>query len=199
MIVTLATMTLYRGIAERILGDTSTDGMQSVSWFMNLYYGKLGPFPYLFLFFCVLAVIFGLVMHKTVFGRQMFAIGANKTAAEYAGVKVQKIRFIVFTLTGFICSLSAIFYSAWMGSVKSDIADGYELEAISMCVLGGISTDGGKGNFIGAIIAIFIIGLLRYGLGLINVNGQTIRVIIGILLILVVMAPNLKPAKKQKA
>ena len=198
MIVTLATTTLYRGIAERILGDTSTKGMQSIGWFMNLYYGKIGPVPYLFLFFCVMAVIFGLVMHKTVFGRQMFAIGSNKTAATYAGVKVQKIRFIVFTLTGFICSLSAIFYCAWMGSVKSDIADGYELEAISMCVLGGISTDGGKGNFIGAIISIFVIGLLRYGLGLINVNGQTIRVIIGALLIAVVMAPNLKPAKRKQ-
>ena len=102
----------------------------------------------------------------------------------------------MFTLTGLICAVSAVFYCAWMGSVKSDIAEGYELEAISMCVLGGISTDGGKGNFVGAIIAIFIIGLLRYGLGLINVNGQTIRVIIGVLLIIVVMLPNLRIGKK---
>ena len=109
---------------------------------------------------------------------------------------MQKVRFTVFTLTGLICAVSAVFYCAWMGSVKSDIAEGYELEAISMCVLGGISTDGGKGNFVGAIIAIFIIGLLRYGLGLINVNGQTIRVIIGVLLIIVVMLPNLRIGKK---
>ncbi len=197
MIVTLATTTLFRGIAERILGDTSTKGMQKVEWFKNLYYGKIGPVPYLFIIFCVLAVIFALVMHKTVFGRHMYAIGANKTAAEYAGIKVQKVRFIVFTLMGLICAISAVFYCAWMGSVKSDVAEGYELEAISMCVLGGISTSGGKGNFVGAIIAIFIIGLLRYGLGLINVNGQTIRVIIGALLIIVVMVPNFRIGKKK--
>ncbi len=192
MIVTLATMTLYRGISERILAGESTKGMRSVEWFAKLYDARIGPVPVMFLIFCVLALIFGLVMHKTVFGRQMYAIGANQKAAAYAGVKVQKIRMIVFSLTGLICGLAAIFYCSWMGAVKSNIAEGYELEAISMCVLGGISTDGGKGNFPGAIISIFIIGLLRYGLGLINLNPQIIRIIIGALLILVVMFPNIK-------
>lgn len=191
MIVTLATTTLYRGISERILAGESTKGMRDVAWFGKLYDARIGPVPVMFLVFCVLALAFGLVMHKTVFGRQMYAIGANAKAARYAGVKVQKIRMIVFTLTGFICGVAAMFYCAWMGAVKSNIAEGYELEAISMCVLGGISTAGGKGNFPGAIISIFIIGLLRYGLGLINLNPQIIRIIIGALLITVVMVPNL--------
>ncbi|MGN0979940.1 MAG: ABC transporter permease [Candidatus Avoscillospira sp.] len=191
MIVTLATTTLYRGISERILAGESTKGMRDVAWFGKLYDARIGPVPIMFLVFCVLALAFGLVMHKTVFGRQMYAIGANAKAARYAGVKVQKIRMIVFTLTGFICGVAAMFYCAWMGAVKSNIAEGYELEAISMCVLGGISTAGGKGNFPGAIISIFIIGLLRYGLGLINLNPQIIRIIIGALLITVVMVPNL--------
>lgn len=191
MIVTLATTTLYRGISERILAGESTKGMRDVAWFGKLYDARIGPVPIMFLVFCVLALAFGLVMHKTVFGRQMYAIGANAKAARYAGVKVQKIRMIVFTLTGFICGVAAVFYCAWMGAVKSNIAEGYELEAISMCVLGGISTAGGKGNFPGAIISIFIIGLLRYGLGLINLNPQIIRIIIGALLITVVMVPNL--------
>lgn len=105
-----------------------------------------------------------------------------------------------------MCGLAAVFYCSWMGSVKSNVAEGYELEAISMCVLGGVSTAGGKGTFPGVIIAIFIVGLLRYGLGLINVNTQTIRIIIGAMLILAVMLPNLglerlfrKRAKKQDA
>lgn len=191
MIVTLATTTLYRGISEQILAGESTKGMRDVAWFGKLYDARIGPVPIMFLVFCVLALAFGLVMHKTVFGRQMYAIGANAKAARYAGVKVQKIRMIVFTLTGFICGVAAMFYCAWMGAVKSNIAEGYELEAISMCVLGGISTAGGKGNFPGAIISIFIIGLLRYGLGLINLNPQIIRIIIGALLITVVMVPNL--------
>ena len=85
-----------------------------------------------------------------------------------------------------------------MGSVKSNACEGYELEAISMCVLGGISTAGGKGNLPGAIISIFIIGLLRYGLGLINLSGQTIRIIIGALLIAVVLYPTIQEAIKNR-
>ena len=199
MIVTLATNIIFRGLSERILGDGSTGGMTDVAWFSNLFYGRLfNLIPYPISVFAVLAVIFGLVMHKTVFGRQMFAIGANKKAAAYAGIKVEKVRMIVFTLTGLMCGLTAVFYCAKLGSVKSDVADGFDLEAISMCVLGGISTAGGKGTMVGAVIAIFIIGLLRYGLGLINLSGQTIRIIIGALLIAVVLYPTIQDAIKNR-
>ena len=199
MIVTLATNIIFRGLSERILGDGSTGGMTQVTWFTNLYYGRLfGLIPYPILIFFALAVIFGLVMHKTVFGRQMFAIGANKKAAAYAGIKVEKVRMIVFTLTGLMCGFAAVFYAAKLGSIKSDVGEGFDLEAISMCVLGGISTAGGKGTMVGAVIAIFIIGLLRYGLGLINLSGQTIRIIIGALLIAVVLYPTIQEAIKNR-
>ncbi len=199
MIVTLATNIIFRGLSERILGDGSTGGMTQVGWFSDLFYGKVfGLIPYPVLIFFALAVVFGLVMHKTVFGRQMFAIGANKKAAAYAGVKVEKIRMLVFTLTGLMCGFAAVFYCSKLGSVKSDVADGFDLEAISMCVLGGISTAGGKGTMVGAVIAIFIIGLLRYGLGLINLSGQTIRIIIGALLIVVVLYPTIQEAIKNR-
>ena len=198
MIVTLATNIVYRGLSERILGDGATAGMSSVEWFSNLYYGRIGVVPYMFIIFCVLALVFGLVMHKTIFGRQMFAIGENKRAAAYAGVKVEKVRMIVFTLTGLVCGFAAVFYCANLGSVKSNVAEGFELEAISMCVLGGISTAGGKGTMVGAVIAIFIIGLLRYGLGLINLSGQTIRNILGLLLILVVLFPTIRDGIKNR-
>ncbi len=199
MIVTLATNIIYRGLSERILGDGSTGGMTQVTWFTNIFYGRLfNLIPYPIIIFAVLAVVFGLVMHKTVFGRQMFAVGANKKAAAYAGIKVEKVRMIVFTLTGLMCGFAAIFYCAKLGSVKSDVADGFDLEAISMCVLGGISTAGGKGTMVGAVIAIFIIGLLRYGLGLINLSGQTIRIIIGALLIAVVLYPTIQETIKNR-
>ena len=199
MIVTLATNIIYRGLSERILGDGSTGGMTQVTWFTDIFYGRLFKLiPYPIIIFAVLAVVFGLVMHKTVFGRQMFAVGANKKAAGYAGIKVEKVRMIVFTLTGLMCGFAAIFYCAKLGSVKSDVADGFDLEAISMCVLGGISTAGGKGTMVGAVIAIFIIGLLRYGLGLINLSGQTIRIIIGALLIAVVLYPTIQEAIKNR-
>ena len=199
MIVTLATNIIFRGLSERILGDGSTGGMQSVEWFTDIFYGRVfGLIPYPFVIFAVLAVVFALVMHKTVFGRHMYAIGANKQAAAYAGIKVQKTRLIVYTLTGFICGFAAVIYCANLGSVKSNVAEGFELEAISMCVLGGISTAGGKGTMVGALIAIFIIGLLRYGLNLINLSGQTIRIILGALLIAVVLYPTIQDAVKNR-
>ncbi len=195
MIITLATNIIFRGLSERILGDGATGGMQQVEWFKNIFYGRMfGLIPYPFVLFCVLAVIFGLVMHKTVFGRQMFAIGSNKKAAAYAGVKVEKVRMIVFTLTGLMCGLAAVVYTANTGSIKSNVAEGYDLEAISMCVLGGVSTAGGKGTMVGTVIAVFTIGLLRYGLNLINLTGQTIRMILGALLIAVVLYPTIRNA-----
>jgi len=192
MIVTLGTQTLYRGIAEMILEDESAGKLHLVQWFYDIYYKKLGPIPICFIVFCVMAVIFGLVLHKTVFGRQLYAAGSNREAARYSGVPVKRNRFICYTLVGLVSGISALFYASWMGSIRSDIAAGYELEAVSMVVLGGISTAGGTGNFPCTVIAIFTIGLLKYGLGLINVNSQTILMIIGAILILVVMAPNIK-------
>lgn len=198
MIVTLATNILFRGLSERILGDGDTKGMQSVDWFKDLYFGKVGEIYYLFIVFCVLAVIYGLVMHKTVFGRQMFAVGENRKAAKYAGINVERIRLIVFTLTGLMCGIAAMFYSSKTGSIKSDIAEGYELDAICVCVLGGISTAGGKGTLPGALIAFFTIALLKYGLGLVNIKGQIINVIIGALLVVVVMIPTFQDLLKRR-
>ncbi|MBQ6832504.1 MAG: ABC transporter permease [Oscillospiraceae bacterium] len=197
MVVTLATNILYRGISEGILGDTATKGMQKVDWFKSLYFGKLGDIYYILIIFLVLAVIFGLVMHKTVFGRQMFAVGENKRAAKYAGIGVEKIRLIVFTLAGFMCGITAMFYCAKTGSVMSNAAEGYELDAICVCVLGGISTAGGKGTLPGAMIAFFTIALLKYGLGLVNIKGQIINVIIGALLVVVVMIPTVQDLIKK--
>ena len=198
MVVTLATNLLFRGISEGLLGSTATGGMQNVEWFTKLYTGKVGEVHYLFIVFCVLAVIYGIVMHKTVFGRQMFAIGENKRAAKYAGIKVERIRLIVYTLAGFMCGITAMFYSAKSGSIMSNVALGYELDAICICVLGGISTAGGKGTMPGAVIAFFTIALLKYGLGLVNIKGQIINVIIGALLIVVVMIPTIQNALRRK-
>jgi rhamnose transport system permease protein len=198
MIVTLATNILFRGISQRILGDGDTKGMQKIDWFKQLYFGKAGEIYYIFIVFCVLAVIFGIVMHKTSFGRQMFAVGENRKAARYSGIHVERIRLIVFTLTGLMCGIAAMFYSAKTGSVKSDIAQGYELDAICVCVLGGISTAGGKGTLPGAMIAFFTIALLKYGLGLVNIKGQIINVIIGAMLVVVVMIPTIQDIIKRK-
>ena len=186
MIVTLGTMIMFRGFAERILGPGSTDGMRSTAWFASLYDARIGPVPYFFIFFCLVAAIFWFIMHRTTFGRHMYAIGANRNAAEYAGINVRRVRVTVFTLSGLMCAVSAIFFASWVGSIRSNVGEGYEIEAIAMGVLGGMSTAGGRGTFPGVVIAIFTIGLLRFGLSLLNINPETVRIVLGALLIIVV-------------
>lgn len=199
MIVTLGTQILFRGIAEGILGDEAAGDFPD--WFGQVYRGTIPgtDIPYMLIGFIILAVFFCILLHKTNFGRKVYAIGSNRVAAQYAGVPVQKIRCIIYTLAGTFSALTGILMAAKMGSVRSDIAEGYEMEAITMVVLGGISTAGGKGNLPGAIISIFVIGLLRYGLGLINIPAEQITIIVGILLIVVVLAPNLELGKKINA
>lgn len=190
MIVTLGTQILYRGIATMILKDQASGNFPM--WFSEIYWGSIGSIPYMLIIFVILAIIFGVVLHKTTFGRRVFAIGCNPVTSRYSGVQVDKIRLIIYTVTGTMASVTALFLTSRMGSTRPNIAQGYELEAIAMVVLGGISTSGGKGRFIGAIISIFVIGFLRYGLGLVNVSSQVMLIIIGALLIVAVMIPNLK-------
>jgi Ribose/xylose/arabinose/galactoside ABC-type transport systems, permease components len=196
VIVTLATMIIYRGIAYVILEDQAAGGFPE--WFSFLGWGYVGPIPFILLAFVCFAILFYLLLHKTVLGRQIYAIGNNANASRYSGVKVDRIKIFVFVLAGFMAAVTGLFLTARMGSTRPNIATGYELEVIAMVVLGGISTAGGKGRMIGAIIAIFLIGFLRYGLGLINVQAQMLLIIIGLLLIAAVMVPKLKIKRTQK-
>lgn len=189
MIVTLGTQILFRGIATMILKDQASGNFPM--WFSEIYWGSIGNIPYMLIVFIILAIAFGVVLHKTTFGRRVFAIGSNSIASRYSGVQVDKIRLLIYTLTGTMASVTALFLTSRMGSTRPNIAQGYEMDAIAMVVLGGISTSGGKGRFIGAVISIFIIGFLRYGLGLINVSSQVMLIVIGALLISAVMLPNL--------
>lgn len=197
VIVTLATMIIYRGIAYIILEDQSAGSFPE--WFGFFGWGYVYGIPSILLAFVVLAVIFGLLLHKTTFGRRVYAIGNNPTASRFSGVQVDKIKIIVFTLAGLMAAVTALFLTSRMGSTRPNVALGYELDVIAMVVLGGISTAGGKGKMIGAIIAIFLIGYLRYGLGLVNIPAQVLMIIIGMLLITAVMVPNLKPKAKVKS
>lgn len=197
VIVTLATMIIYRGIAYIILEDQSAGSFPE--WYGFLGWGYVAGIPFILIAFVVLAVLYGLLLHKTTFGRRIYAIGNNPTASRFSGVQVDKMKLIVFTLAGLMAAVTALFLTSRMGSTRPNVALSYELDVIAMVVLGGISTAGGKGKMPGAIIAIFLIGYLRYGLGLINTPAQVLMIIIGLLLIIAVMAPNLKIKTKVKS
>ncbi|WP_226667820.1 ABC transporter permease [Metabacillus litoralis] len=190
VIVTLGTMILYRGIAYIILEDQSAGNFPE--WFGFFGWGYVFGIPFILILFLVMAVLFGLLLHKTTFGRQIFAMGKNPTASRFSGVKVDRIKIIVFTLAGLMAGLTALFLSSRMGSTRPNVATMYELDVIAMAALGGISTAGGKGKIIGTVIAVFIIGYLQYGLGLINIPAQTLLIVVGALLILSVAVPKIK-------
>lgn len=188
MIITLATMTIYRGIAYIILEDQASGGFPE--WFQYLSWGYVGPIPFSLLMFIILAVVFGMLLHKSAFGRQVYAMGNNETTSRYSGIKVNRNKVIIFTLMGLMAGACALFLTSRMASTRPNVAQGYELDVIAMVVLGGVSTAGGKGNMLGAILAVFIVGYLRYGLGLINISAQVMMIIIGLLLIGSVLASN---------
>ena len=189
MIVTLGTQIVYRGIAEIVLGSGGSISLKDTSGF-NALAGKIGPFPYLFFLVILFAVAFAVVSAKTPFGRSLYAIGSNHNAAFYSGVKVQRVRFIVFSVTGAMAGLCAVFLTSTLFGANTTTGNGFEMDAIAMAVFGGISTAGGKGRLAGGIISAFIIICLRIGLGQINMNPQIILIILGILLITAVLVPN---------
>ena len=189
VIVTLATMIIYRGLAFVILEDQAAGNFPG--WYRFLGWGNIGIFPFILIVFVIFAAIFLCVLNWSTLGRKVYAIGSNKTTSRYSGVRVGRIKLFVFTLTGFMTGIAALFLSSRLGSTRPNIALGYELDVIAIVVLGGISTAGGKGTMTGALIAIILVGYLRYGLGLVNVEAQIVLIITGLLLILAVLLPNI--------
>jgi len=192
VIVTVSTMIIFRGLATVLLRDQSVGGFPA--WFSEISWGDVGGIPLTFIFFIVEAIAFVIIITKSRFGRKLYACGNNMETSRYSGINGRRVKFIAFAVMGFFAAVAAIILMSKMSSARPNIAKNYELEAIAMVVLGGVSTTGGKGKPLGAIIATFCICLLRYGLGLNNIPSETIMIIIGILLIVAVAIPNVRGA-----
>jgi rhamnose transport system permease protein len=188
IVATIGTMTLFRGVAYAVLGDrVLKEYPASFSVFGQGY--ALGPLSIELLVVIVLAIVFGVFLHLTRWGRTIFALGANPIAARWSGVPVDRYRFMLFAVTGLCSGLAAVLLTSRLGSTRPSIAQGWELEIISMVILGGVSVWGGKGTIPGVMLAAVVLGLVNFGLGLLNVPGIVMSVIVGALLILVVAIP----------
>jgi len=194
MIVTLATQIIFRGIAEIVLGSGGSISLANSAGIKAIN-GKVGKppimVPYVLFLVIILAIIAAVILSKSTFGRKVYAIGTNRLAARYAGINVQKIRFIIYSMMGLAAGLCSIYMVASSYGANTTTGTGFEMNAIAMCVFGGISSTGGKGNLVGGIISAFTIICLRIGLGQRNVNAQVILLILGILLIVAVALPNI--------
>lgn len=188
IVVTIGTMSLFRGIAYIVLGDKAYGGYpESFSYFGQGYVFWVISFE--FALFAVLAVIFAIVLHATTFGRRIYAIGNNEFAARFSGIRVERVKFILFLLTGLMAGIAAVCLTSRLGSTRPSIAQGWELEIVTMVVLGGISILGGSGTIGGVVIAAFVMGLVTFGLGLLNVPGIVMSIFVGLLLIITISLP----------
>ncbi|GAA3855976.1 ABC transporter permease [Celeribacter arenosi] len=190
IVVTIGTMSLFRGISYIVLGDQAYRGYPSdFSFFGQGYVFWVISFE--FVLFAIIAVIYAILLHKTNFGRAVFAIGNNATVALFSGIRVGRVKFILFLLTGLMSGVAAICLTSRLGSTRPSIAVGWELEIVTMVVLGGINILGGSGSIPGVVIAAFVMGLVTFGLGLLNVPGIVMSIVIGALLIGVIALPRL--------
>jgi rhamnose transport system permease protein len=188
IVVTIGTMSLFRGIAFIILGDQAYKGYpDSFAFFGQGYVWWVVSFE--LVLFLIAAVVYWFLLHRTSFGRRIFAIGNNPVAAQFSGVRVGRIKFILFCLTGLMSGIASVLITSRLGSTRPSIAQGYELEVITMVVLGGVSILGGAGSIVGVVLAAFIMGLVTFGLGLLNVPGIVMSIFIGLLLIIVIALP----------
>ncbi|MDP5219193.1 ABC transporter permease [Ruegeria sp. 2205SS24-7] len=190
IVVTIGTMSLFRGISFIVLGDQVYKGYPAdFAFFGQGYVWWVISFE--FVLFAFIAVIYAVILHMTNFGRAVYAIGNNATGALFSGIRVGRVKFTLFLLTGLMSGVAAVCLTSRLGSTRPSIAFGWELEIVTMVVLGGVNILGGSGSIPGVVIAAFVMGLVTFGLGLLNVPGIVMSIGIGALLISVIALPRL--------
>ncbi len=198
MIITLSTLTIYRGIAYIILKDSAAGGFPG--WFSKtLGYGSvLGGVPVMLLCLLVIFPLFYVLLHHTAFGRRLFATGTNPITARYSGIRTDRMKVLVFTLNGLLAAVGGIMLLSRTGSVKYNIAAGYEMQAIAVAVLSGASTSGGKGSVPGVLLSLVLLTCLKNGLMIAYNDSFILNLAIGVLLIGMVLLPNVFQTIRQR-
>lgn len=190
LVVTLAMLIGFRGLARVLLEDRSIGDFPA--WFDTLGQQPLiGPFPLALLIFFLLVILAIILLGFSGFGRYVYVIGNNRDVANYSGVKVNRVKTILFIASGTVSALAGLLFAARLGAVRGDLALGFELDIITMVLLGGVSIFGGSGSIYGVLLSIMIVLNLRNGMALANITGHVQTGVIGILLILSVLIPNM--------
>lgn len=197
IVVTIGTLSLYRGLAMVALGDQAISGYPEVfSTLGNSYLGEVVGVRWLIIpiEFAILllgAVAVGVTLHRTVLGRRLYAIGANPVAARFSGIEADRYRLALFVFAGLMAALAAVMLTGRIGSTRPNIAMGWELDAITMVILGGVAIEGGRGSIVGTMLAVLLLGLFTFAMGMANVTGIVMSMVIGALLIVSMVLPRL--------
>lgn len=183
-IVTLATMNIAKGLAYVYTGGSPVRVVTKEWQFLGA--GYVGIFPTPVVILVIVLIITAIIMNKTKMGRHMYAVGGNQQAAEFSGIKVEKVKFFVHAFSGLMAGLAGIVLASRMYSGQPTAGDGAEMDAIAAVVVGGTSMAGGSGKIGGTIIGGLIIGVLNNGLNLLNVNSFWQYVVKGVVILLAV-------------
>jgi rhamnose transport system permease protein len=189
--VTIGTLALFRGLAYVLLGDQAVADFPAgyTAFGMNNLGSTFIPLP--FVTVIVAAVLFTVLLQATAFGRSLYAIGANPTAAAFSGIEVAKIRLRLFVLSGLMSALAGVVYTLRFTSARGDNGEGFELAVIAAVLFGGVSIFGGRGSMAGVLLSLLIIGVLKNALTLVDVSSETLTIVTGALLLASVLIPNL--------
>lgn len=193
LVITLATLAIYRGIAQGISQGDSYRGFPESFFFLGQ--GYFGPIPTQLLLFAVLAAVAAYVLARTTFGRSLYAFGHNEVATRFSGIAVDRLQLAVYTLTGLLSGLAAVVFVSRVSSARGDSGALMELDVITAVVLGGTALTGGRGSILGTLLGLLIIGVVRNGLTLAFVPLEVQAVFVGLILIAAVAVNRvLRPA-----
>lgn len=188
LIMTLATLALFRGLAEGISKARSARGYPE--WFFELGQGELLGIPTQLWLLIVAVVMFGIVLARTQLGRALYAIGNNETGARFSGLTVNRYLLLIYTFSGFMSGVAGYIFVSRVSTTRSDMGTGIELDVIAAVVLGGTSIFGGTGSVAGTMIGVVLIQLLKNGLALSGVTSDATIVVIGSVLIFAILVNN---------
>jgi rhamnose transport system permease protein len=188
LIATLATLALYRGLAEGISQAQSIRGYPK--WFFTLGQGNLLGIPTQLWLLAVVAIVGIFILRYTAFGRTTYAIGNNEAGAAFSGLDVVRTKLLIYAASGFVAGLAAVVFVSRVSTTRSDMGNGIELDVITAVVLGGTSIFGGRGSVIGTLLGLCLVQVLKNGLALSGVKGDGTIVIIGAVLIAAVLISN---------
>jgi rhamnose transport system permease protein len=196
LIMTLATLAFYRGLAEGISQAHSVRGYPD--WFFVLGQGTALGVPTQLWLLLVSIVVFGVILARTAFGRALYAMGHNETASRFSGLHVARAKLLIYTASGFMAALAAVVFVSRVSTTRSDMGTGVELDVIAAVVLGGTSIFGGIGTIPGTVLGVVLIQLLKDGLALTGVKGDATIMVIGTVLIGSILITNFAQARSPR-